>query len=51
MIFMAANEHQRQNSLNAEAQRTRRSAKEFDLIFSANLCVLCVSAFKSASSK
>jgi hypothetical protein len=48
---MAAHEHERKNFLNAEAQSTRRSAKEFDLIFSADLCVLCVSALKSTSIK
>jgi macrodomain Ter protein organizer (MatP/YcbG family) len=48
---MAANERKRKNFLNAEAQRTRRGAKEFDLIFSANLCVLCVSALKTIPAK
>jgi macrodomain Ter protein organizer (MatP/YcbG family) len=48
---MAANEHKRKNFLNAETQSTRRSAKEIDLIFSANLCALRVSALKPASTK
>ena len=42
---MAATEHKAMNCFNAEAQRTQRSAKKNGFFFSANLRVLCVSAF------
>jgi len=48
---MAVYEHKRKNFLNAETQRTQRSAKEFNLIFSASLRALRVSALKPASTK
>ena len=51
IIFMAAIEYQRKHSLNAGSRRTRRSVKESNLIFSANLCVLCVSALKTIPAK